>query len=148
MLPNREDFIGGWQLQTWEIHYADGKVTYPFGEDAKGLLLYTADGFMSGTIERRDRSEFIRTRPSEFTTEDKAGAFKSYFHYAGTWRLEGDKVIHTVTSSLDPAKTDSEQIRFADFKDKNTLVLSAEEPLSANEKRRHILTWRRQVARG
>ena len=42
-----EQFIGAWSLIEWRIDYSDGRVTHPFGQNAVGQLIYSADGSMS-----------------------------------------------------------------------------------------------------
>lgn len=95
---------GAWKLQSWEIRYEDGRPsTLPFGSSPRGLLIYSADGWMSAVVCRRQRAEFPTDR-SPRTLDDRlaAEAFRSYFHYAGTYRLEGDCVIHEVRHALNP----------------------------------------------
>ena len=48
---SKEELHGTWQLESWTIGYSDrDDFSYPFGEDPTGLLLYTADGWMSASI--------------------------------------------------------------------------------------------------
>jgi hypothetical protein len=41
-----EKFIGTWKLVSFEMRSADG-VTYPFGNDPVGYLMYNDEGYMS-----------------------------------------------------------------------------------------------------
>jgi len=143
MSHSHEDFVGSWELLGWEIRYPNGKTTFPFGKDAIGQILYSADGHMSATVRRKDRAGFSKPNPRDLTAEDKAGAFEGYFHYAGTWRVDGDTVVHNVTMSLNPNMTGTDQVRHAEFQVNGDLILSADELISTNEKRHHALTWRR-----
>lgn len=143
MSHSASDFIGSWKLLVWEIRYENGKITYPFGADAMGQILYAEDGHMSATVRRKERAGFSKPNPRDLTAEDKAGAFEEYFHYAGSWQIVGDTVVHMVTMSLNPNMTGSDQIRHAVFLKNGDLVLSADEAISENEKRYHALTWRR-----
>ncbi|HYJ70524.1 MAG TPA: lipocalin-like domain-containing protein [Nocardioidaceae bacterium] len=38
----RGALLGAWELVSWESIGADGRVAYPLGDDAIGLLMYTA----------------------------------------------------------------------------------------------------------
>ena len=49
-------FIGAWRLVAFEEEGADGKVLYPYGQDAAGLLIYDSSGRMSVQIVRQDRA--------------------------------------------------------------------------------------------
>lgn len=143
-MPNRpEDFLGTWNLVDWRIEYSDGGITRPFGEGARGYIIYTADGIMTASIARGERAAFGIANARNASAEQKAGAFDSYFHYAGPWRIEGEDVVHTVTMSLNPDMTGSEQRRLAVFDNAGGLELSAHEALKDGTSRRHVLQWQR-----
>jgi hypothetical protein len=48
-------FVGTWKLVSFEELLPDGRVTYPYGEEPAGLLIYDAAGHMSVQVMRRDR---------------------------------------------------------------------------------------------
>ncbi|HPD93161.1 MAG: lipocalin-like domain-containing protein [Rhodobacter sp.] len=131
---------GTWHLVGWEIEIA-GRVTQPFGADPTGLIHYTADGGMSACIARADRPRWSGGNPRTAPEAERLAAFESYFHYAGTWRIEERAgqtvVVHTVTHSLNPDFVGSEQVRNVDL-DGDSLTLSAQEG-----PRFHRLRWRR-----
>src|SRR5688572_4866774 len=54
--------VGAWRLVSWANRAVDGQVTYPMGADARGYLLYTADGRFSVLISRAGR--VCRRRPA------------------------------------------------------------------------------------
>lgn len=139
------DLVGAWVCHRWRITYADGRVTEPFGEDATGILLYTADGRMSATIMAAGRMPFAAADPREATQEERARAFDGYFSYAGRWRLADGKVLHEVEVALNPGLVGSRQWRDAKLVGRR-LVLSAEDVAGAVA-RRHELEWRRPQAR-
>lgn len=132
---------GTWQLESWVIGYSDGdKITHPYGEDPQGLLLYTADGWMSASICRNDRALLpadVSYRKLEESA--RAAAFTSYFHYAGRYRVVDGDVIHYVTQSLNPNFPGSEQLRHAEL-DGQTLVLSGKDQ-AGEITRFHSLVW-------
>lgn len=143
---NKEQLEGTWQLESWTIGYSDrDDFTYPYGEDPQGLLLYTADGWMSASISRNDRA--LLPPDVSFRKLDegvRADAFTSYFHYAGRYRvLEGD-VIHYVTQSLNPNFPGTEQLRHAEL-DGQTLVLSGKDQ-AGTITRFHSLVWHKLEA--
>ena len=77
---------GAWQLVSWTIEYpSGGRVTQPFGADPEGLLVYTSDGHMSAVMQRRRPAAAVARRSAgSRATAEKAAAFGSYLHYAGT----------------------------------------------------------------
>ena len=143
---SKDDLIGTWQLQSWTIGYADREdFSYPYGEEPEGLLIYSNDGWMSAAIAQSGRALLpadvsFRKLPDAL----KAGAFSSYFHYAGRYRVLDGDVIHYVTHSLNPNFPGSEQLRHAEL-DGDTLVLSGKDE-AGDVKRFHSLVWHRVEA--
>lgn len=141
----RDDLVGTWELESWTIGYSDrDEFTYPYGEDPQGLLLYSADGWMSASIARRERARL----PEEISYRKlpdglKAEAFSSYFHYAGRYRVVDGDVIHYVTQSLNPNFPGTEQLRHAEL-DGQTLVLSGKDQVG-EVVRFHSLVWHRMA---
>jgi hypothetical protein len=137
----KTDLLGTWQLESWSIGHEDrDEVTYPFGEDPIGLLLYTADDWMSVSISRRERGDLPDDVPfRSIDPEHLAAAYRDYFHYAGRFRIHGDDVTHYVTQSLNPNFIGSEQLRHVEL-DGRTLVLSGRDEI-AGKPRFHHLVW-------
>lgn len=144
-----ESLVGAWQLQRWEIVRevaGQGRIaSLPFGAGAVGLLLYTADGWMSATIMAEGRRPFSRANPRSASAVERAAAFDGYFSYAGRWSVEGSRVRHEVTVALNPAMVGTLQLREARLAGR-TLTLSAEETV-ADGLRRHRLVWKRPLRR-
>lgn len=136
-----EHLHGAWLYQAWEIRYADGRCTMPFGPGASGLLVYTPDGFMSATIMAGDRQALSVGNPRLATAAEKAAAFDSYFSYAGRWSLQGERVRHDVTLALNPGLLGTLQWRDAELSEQQ-LILSAKENTPAGD-RQHVLIWSR-----
>ncbi|MGY8955910.1 MAG: lipocalin-like domain-containing protein [Alphaproteobacteria bacterium] len=98
MAITNDDLIGAWELEETYAEAEDGTRSHHMGRDAKGIIMYTADGRMSAIVHLADR--FLPAdRPSD---EDRAEAFASYFNYSGRWTLDGDTVSHQLTHALDP----------------------------------------------
>jgi len=135
------DLEGAWHLRSWLIHYPGGREAgAPFGNDPGGLLLYSPDGWMSATVHRADRAAFpAGVSPRQLDDGLIAEAYWSYFQYAGTWRVEGDCVIHHVRHSLNPAMVGTEQVRQIQL-NRPQLILTGVEPMPAG-RRTHELQW-------
>ena len=138
---SKEDLNGTWQLESWTIGYSDGdKLSYPYGENPRGLLLYTADGWMSASICSAQRALLpadvsFRKLPDGV----KAEAFTSYFHYAGRYQVLDGDVVHYVSQGLNPNFVGTEQLRQAEL-DGQTLVLSGKDEVGGVT-RFHSLVW-------
>ena len=143
------ELVGGWRYLGWDITYDDGRVTHPFGSDAVGFILYTADGCMSANIMAGGRAAFPESNPRRASDAVRARAFDGYFSYAGRWRLEGGKVLHDVTVALNPAFVGVRQWRdpvlTRDTRGTLTLSLSAAENLP-DGRRVHRILWERVEA--
>ena len=135
---------GAWHLVRWTIEYpSSDRVTQPFGTDPEGLLVYTADGYMSAVMQRRNRPRLSRADPHAVSDTEKAAAFASYLHYSGLWSIADGNVIHDVRHAMNPNLIGTRQVRSVAL-DGDTLELGAEEPLDPpGATRRHRILWRR-----
>jgi hypothetical protein len=143
MSLSHDMLVGAWSLVDWRIEYGDGRVTRPYGKDAIGQLLYSADGLMSATVSAGTRPRLEQANARLASDTQKAKAFDGYFHYAGRWRIDGDTVVHSVELALNPDMTGTEQRRRARMDGANGLELSADEAIDEGSPRRHVLAWRR-----
>jgi hypothetical protein len=141
--------LGSWQLVRWEITYDDGRPpTWPFGEHATGLIVYSADGFMSACIAAAARAPLSSASVRSAPVAERVASFESYFHYAGPYQLResatGLEVVHTVSHSLNPNFVGSKQVRRVALGADGRLTLSASDPLPGSTAlRHHRLIWQR-----
>jgi hypothetical protein len=136
----RANLIGAWTLQSYVSTATDGSgMAYPLGVDARGIIMYTPDGYMSAQIMRSDRT------PSD---RDDAGD-GVYFNYAGPYTIVEDGLIaHHVEVSLRPDWIGGIQYRKAHLHD-GTLELGPAEPILLDgEPRNAKLVWRRETLCG
>jgi len=140
---SEDELIGSWSLESWAIGYSDrDDLSYPYGEDPQGLIIYSKDGWMSATISRSERNLLPEDVAFRRLPDDlKAAAFTSYFHYAGRYRVVDGDVIHYVTTALNPNMIGTEQLRHAEL-DGHTLVLSGKDSVG-DVTRFHSLVWHR-----
>ena len=144
----RERLIGAWELIDLVEEPEDGSPgRYPMGEDAAGLILYTADGFMSVQIMQRGHAaaEASVDDPYGRTPEDFAAEARTYFAYAGSFSVdEGAGIVtHEVRTSLYPGWVGQAQRRAVRLEDGVLELSSAEPSLSAGVPVRTRLRWRR-----
>lgn len=104
--------IGAWRLARFWVASPRGD-RHPFGEDADGLLVYSADGWMSAVLTRRQPTGGTSLEQSHhLSDEEKAAAFDGYLSYAGRWRVEGDEVVHQLELALVPGLRAEQRRRF------------------------------------
>jgi Lipocalin-like domain len=87
--------ILAWTLISYVIADVSGQNReYPLGEDARGVLIYTADGFMSVQISKPGRPAHADRALHGGTDAQRAAAAAGYLAYAGRYSVEGDVVTH------------------------------------------------------
>ena len=110
----RNAIQGTWELVSYTAqHNHGGPITYPLGPDALGLIMYTADGYMSAQLMRRDRPAFDRPESDGGTAEQTAAAAAGYLAYSGPFEVEESTgvVHHNVRVSLLPNWLNGTQLR-------------------------------------
>lgn len=141
MAASADAIMGNWVIDAWEQRYDDGRVKYPMGQELDGFIRYGADGRMACMISRRSRS---RVTGTQFTCTDaeKIGAYDSFFAYAGTYTVSGDRVAHHVEQSLFPNWEGGVQMRqYMLSGDRLHITARLEE--GTPEARTALLAWRR-----
>jgi len=133
---NPSNPIGTWRLASLYGKSANEQVTYPYGENPAGMIIYTAEGTMSATLMQSGRVNFASGDAYNATPEELKAAFQSFDAYCGTYELfpEDGKVIHHVEASRLPNWTGSEQVRFYELQGDKLTIRSA--PMFAHSLRR------------
>ena len=134
--------IGTWRLQSWENRSIDGQVSYPFGQDALGYIMYQQDGYMFVVIMRPHRAPFSVGDLLRGSTAEKVAAAESYVCYCGRYEYQGDKVIYHIELSLFPNWVGSDQQRFVELTG-DRLVLSTPPLLLEGKQQTAHLVWER-----
>jgi hypothetical protein len=134
-----DKLVGSWKLISVSSKKRDGSIESPYGMAPTGVLTYSGDGRMSALIS------FDGRKPLPFgggTPEDQAEAFRTFLGYAGTYTLNGDKVIHRVEVSSIQSLVDKDLIRTVKFEE-DRIVLTT--PPTAIQGQAQIidLTWQR-----
>jgi hypothetical protein len=115
--------LGTWKLQSFTTEFGDShQRVEPFGAHPSGYLSYGADSRMYAIVVGEGRNPPAGDVP---TDAEKIELFSGMGAYAGTYAIEGDKVIHHVDISWNEAWTSTAQVR--QFKiEGNTLQIRAE----------------------
>ena len=118
------ELIGAWELVSFEATAADGAVSYPFGPDAIGLLVYTESGHVSVAIAKADRPPFTSESRISASDDEAAAAFQSYFSYFGTYDVDAslDTIVHNIVADLFPNGSGSTRPRTVELHN-DTLTL-------------------------
>lgn len=144
--------VGTWRLRSFVITFEDGRTPqHPFGKKPLGLLLYTAEGWMSATLSRARRDPLGVGRLERYTEAHesaRADAFDTYLAYSGRWRLEAPsegvvEVVHEVELALLPDLVGVENRRRVRFPEEGLLELSYALVATSGLRRTYTLTWER-----
>lgn len=110
----KEQLVGAWKFVSLKVTIEKGEVIYPYGEDLYGMLIYTASGYMSALLMRRDRPKFASGDPFIGTPEEIESAFEGFDAYCGTYEVDAEKgtVTHHVEGSRLPDWVGTDQIRY------------------------------------
>ena len=101
----REQLLGVWKLQTYEIEFQDtGEREASFGAHPNGFIIFTPEGRMMAVLTAEDRKV-----PQ--TDADRVAAFRSMYAYSGIYRLEDDRWITRVDTAWNESWVGTDQVR-------------------------------------
>jgi hypothetical protein len=103
--------VGTWRLISFQGRNANGDCRPALGENAQGLLVYTADGHMIAILSEAGRRPFNSRDVRGGTPEEALAAVNSYVSYSGRYEVDGDTVTHHVELSLFPNWVGEDQTR-------------------------------------
>eukprot|EP01062_Namystynia_karyoxenos_P037634 TRINITY_DN2736_c0_g2_i1.p1 TRINITY_DN2736_c0_g2~~TRINITY_DN2736_c0_g2_i1.p1 ORF type:complete len:1218 (+),score=345.82 TRINITY_DN2736_c0_g2_i1:102-3656(+) len=113
------DFCGEWSLRSLEVVAQDGKISYPWGPDAVGQMLFTTHGLFSMQLAspRTLRPPFRDPDYKKVTREEMAEAYIGYVAFFGSFTHTPGRayISQHIQASLCPNWTGSIQKRFFSF---------------------------------
>ena len=104
----KESLVGTWKLVSCTTTTDKGVVNDPMGSHPTGFLTYTADGRVSVVIAYDGRKP-VSTYPPP--AQELVDAFNTFSAYAGTYSLDGDRVIHRIKASWIEDFVNTDQVR-------------------------------------
>jgi Lipocalin-like domain len=120
-LAGENPILGTWKLKSYVREVAvTGETINQLGEHPDGYLSYSADGRMYAIGASDNRVKPRNVNPDD---EERVKLHQTMFAFAGTYTLEGGKVIHHVDISWNEAWTGTDQVRFYKL-DGNTLTIT------------------------
>ncbi len=124
------DLVGTWRLVRTTAQDDDGKVMHPpYGEKARGLLVFYSDGRMMSVL-----CDARRELPPEETRE--------YNSYCGNYEWDGKMLVTHVDASADPKRVGGDQTRFTHFEG-DLLVLTQKPRPWKGVMQHRALYWQR-----
>ena len=105
--------VGAWRLVTFEFRKENGNVIHPYGEKARGSIIYTESGRYSAQLMRSDRPRFAIGDQMLGTPGEIEANYKGSISYFGRYEIDIENrfVIHHVESSIFPNMEGTDQKR-------------------------------------
>ncbi len=120
-IVSKDAFVGTWKLVEMKSVDKEQKISYPYGKNPVGQIIYTQEGYMSASIMRSNRlnlglsMEEIQNGRKVSKLELITNILKyikapfiysqaamNYISYSGKYEIRDNKVIHDVEVSLIP----------------------------------------------
>jgi hypothetical protein len=110
-------FAGTWRLLECYGRWSDGRISYPYGKEPAGLLMYDGHGNFSGQIAGSGRTAFESGNLLKGAAEEIKAAFEGYIAYYGTYEADeaNSQMTHHVEDSLFPNWVGDIQVRKYEF---------------------------------
>ncbi|SFS49687.1 lipocalin-like domain-containing protein [Sphingobacterium wenxiniae] len=147
MTSLKNELIGSWKLLSYiEVPIQGEDSLFPMGKNPYGILLYSADGYMSVQIAKEERLLFGSNDKLIATGEEMASALEGYIAFAGRFKVDNSNAIvsYMIKSSLFPNWKNKVQHRKVDFEGENILYLKSTEPILSNGLLvNSYMTWQR-----
>jgi len=111
-------FVGTWKLLSFVIHFPDGTIMEPYGDNPMGMAMFDENNNFVAQLMKSDRKEFDANNQLGGTPDEIKEAFEGYTAYYGTYEVKDDKtLVNRVEGSLYPNWIGGEQIRYYEFYD-------------------------------
>jgi hypothetical protein len=141
--PSKDALVGTWKLVSARETTGDGEARDVFGRNPTGFLTYTSDDRMMGMISHGERkplsvADYVSAPPAE-----RAEAFATFLAYAGTYKLEGSRLIHHVEVSWLENSVGTDQVRNIAKLDGDQLLLRTPPFLKGGKMTTAELLWQR-----
>lgn len=123
----KEQLVGTWSLLKYTLQDEDGRDYYPLGEDCRGFLIYTADGYVSAQLMASGRPAYQSGDLHEGTQEEMAAAAEGYIAYAGKYSVDEENKIlkHQMDVSMNPTWLDQVQERYLEIEGNKVTITAS-----------------------
>jgi hypothetical protein len=112
----RSQIVGTWNFVVAEVKAPDGKISYPFGEKPKGILVFTPEGHFTQIHVASDVPRIASNNRLTGTPEEYAAIMRRSLSVFGTYTVDEDKktVTFNIVSSSFPNWEGEAQTRTID----------------------------------
>jgi len=112
----QNQLIGTWDFVVAQVKAPDGKISFPFGESPKGMLIFTPDGRFSQIHVASDVPKFASNNRMTGTPEEYATIMRRSLSLFGTYTVDDAKktVTFHIVSGTYPNNAGESQVRTID----------------------------------
>ena len=136
--------LGTWKLKSFVRELTGtGEKINQLGEHPDGYISYSADGRMYTIATSNSRVKPRNVNPDD---EERVKLHQTMFAYAGTYTLEGDKVIHHLDISWNETWTGTDQVRYYKLDGNILIIATASIKDSFGREGRSTLVWEKVEA--
>jgi hypothetical protein len=143
LAQSKDALIGSWKLVSSTDTTEKGETRDTFGQNPTGFLTYTADGRMMAIISHGGRKPLSTPDYIAAPAEERAAAFATFAAYAGTFTLDGSRVIHHVQISSLQNRVGTDLVRTILKLDSDQLILRRPPGLRGGIQVTTVLVWQR-----
>jgi hypothetical protein len=142
-MHENDKLVGTWKLVCASSTTSTGERSEtPYGSNPVGFLTYTADGRVSALISHGGRKPLSAGGGTLAPLEEQAEAFNTFFAYAGTYALSGDKVNHYVEISSIQNYVDKKLVRSVKFEGDRIILVTSPTPMNGKLQTFELI-WKR-----
>ncbi|BAY85653.1 hypothetical protein NIES267_51540 [Calothrix parasitica NIES-267] len=149
-LYQNNPLLGTWKLISIKAILPDGSINNEaFGINPIGYITYTVEGKMMVMFSKSERQLLSGNSASPLTSaihsvpiEERAEAFSTFNSYAGSYTVDGDKVIHHVEIASIPNRIGKSLTRTFTINE-NQVALKTPPSRSDDTPKIFELTWER-----
>ena len=112
----QNQLIGTWDFVVAQVKAPDGKISFPFGESPKGILIFTPDGRFAQIHVASDVPKIASNNRLTGTPEEYAQIMRRSISVFGTYTIDEEKktVTYKIVSSSFPNWQGEAQTRTID----------------------------------
>jgi hypothetical protein len=134
--------FGTWKLKSLETRASDGSVSYPWGKETLGYVIFSPEGYFCVAIMNAERRRFSSEDMKGGNLEERASAADSYLSYSGPCEIEKDKFRVKVEVSLFPNWVGGFQERYYKIEGKTLSVSSTPTLVNGKEQVGYLIFQR------
>jgi hypothetical protein len=116
--------VGTWQITSYSVLFLDtNESVHTMGDRPTGYIQYSAGGHLVVFLAAQNREPPVGAAP---TDAEAARLYRTIFGaYAGTYYVEGNKVVHHIVTAWAPQRNGDDQVRYFEISGKNLTIKTA-----------------------